>query len=98
MSEKFANFALSQESDNISNFFGSVSQKLEIENVGNFLLTQAVAERLPMPYMRGLLSCILFVNWFPTTIYQENAISGHAFLFNNIHFCLRSGINKSNKA
>ena len=41
MSEKFANFALSQESDNISNFSGSVSQKLEIENVGNFLLTQA---------------------------------------------------------
>ena len=84
MSEKFANFALSQESDNISNFFGSVSQKLEMENVGNFLLTQAVAERLPMPYMRGLLSCILFVNWFPTTIYQENAISVHASCINPV--------------
>ena len=43
MSEKFANFALSQESDNISNFSGSVSQKLEIENVGNFLLTHAIS-------------------------------------------------------
>lgn len=47
MSEIFANFALSQESDNISNFPGSVSQKLEIENVGNFLLTQAEQKSSP---------------------------------------------------
>lgn len=42
MSRNFANFAQSQECDlSKINFFGSVSPMLEIENVGNFLLTQA---------------------------------------------------------
>lgn len=42
MSGKLVNFALSQECDvSIKNFSGSVSPMLEIENVGNFLLTQA---------------------------------------------------------
>lgn len=43
----FAKFASSQESDFISNFSGSVSQMLEIENVGNFLLTQAEQKGSP---------------------------------------------------
>jgi len=47
MSEIIAKFAPSQESDFISNFSGSVSQKLEIENVGNFLLTQAEQKGYP---------------------------------------------------
>lgn len=42
MSRNLANFALSQECDfSNKNFSGSVSPMLEIENVGNFLLTQA---------------------------------------------------------
>ncbi|MGM9795521.1 MAG: hypothetical protein ACI3ZZ_04810 [Candidatus Aphodosoma sp.] len=42
MSRNFRNFALAQECDfSIKNFSGSVSLMLEIENVGNFLLTQA---------------------------------------------------------
>lgn len=81
MSEIFANFALSQESDIISNFPGSVSQKLEIEKRRKFSFDASRAERLPMPYMRGLLSCILFVNWFPTTIYQKNARCSPRFLY-----------------
>ena len=70
MSEIFANFALSQESDNISNFSGSVSQKLEIENVGNFLLTQAEHNGSHAVYAWAVF-LHLFVNWFPTTIYQK---------------------------
>lgn len=43
ISKNLSNFTASQESDHFRNFFGSVPQKLEIENVGNFLLTQAVS-------------------------------------------------------
>ena len=42
MSGNLTNFAQSQECDlSKINFFGSVSPMLEVENVGNFLLTQA---------------------------------------------------------
>jgi len=47
MLEIFANFAMSLNRDLFSNFFGSVSTVLEIENVGNFLLTQAKQKGLP---------------------------------------------------
>ena len=58
MSRKMANFALSQECDFTKiNFSGSVSPMLEIENVGNFLLTQA-KQNGSHAYMRGLFFCI----------------------------------------
>ncbi len=43
---------------------------LEIENVGNFLLTQAEQNGSHAVYAWAV-SLHLFVNWFPTTIYQK---------------------------
>ena len=43
---------------------------LEIENVGNFLLTQAEQNGSPCLYAWAVF-LQLFVNWFPTTIYQK---------------------------
>lgn len=87
MSRKMANFALSQECDFTKiNFSGSVSPMLEIENVGNFLLTQAKQNGSHALYAWAVL-LHLFVNWFPTTIYQKVAASsGHASFLNKIHF------------
>lgn len=70
MSGNLTNFAQSQECDlSKINFFGSVSPMLEIENVGNFLLTQAEQNGSHAICVGCFLH--LFVNWFPTTIYQK---------------------------
>ena len=71
MSRNLANFAHSQECDFAKiNFSGSVSPMLEIENVGNFLLTQAEQNGSHAVYAWAVF-LHLFVNWFPTTIYQK---------------------------
>ena len=92
MSKKTINFALSQECAFISNFFGSVSLMLEIENVGNFLLTQAEQNGSHAIYAWAVF-LHLFVNWFPTTIYQKSCSEFRSrFFFIINYFRLRNEI------
>ena len=91
MSKDLANSAHSQECDlSKINFSGSVSPMLEIENAGNFLLTQAEQNGFHAVYAWAVF-LHLFVNWFPTTIYQSCSEFRPRFLFKKLPFMPENG-------